>query len=221
VDEFWEAVTSQILIVRQSRNDQHVLVGVDGVDGAGKTTFAGKLLAALNQKVASECIKSVSIDGFHNVREVRHERGKVSPLGFFEDSFDYESLKDRVLNPIRDSNGGSVFIIPGSHDLDADVLITPEALRLAPFSVVIVEGIFLHRDEIRDFFDFTVFLEGPFSESVARMANRDGSNPDSNDSSVYRYVEGQRIYFEKCSPRSRASLVIDNSDLKFPRIVKR
>lgn len=212
-------MTSEILAIRQSNKGQHLLVGIDGVDGAGKTTFAGKLLEALNLKVDSKCTQLVSIDDFHNVREVRHKQGKESPLGFFEDSFDYESLKDRVLIPIRDSNGALVSIIPGSHDLNSDLLITPEALQLEPSSVVIIEGIFLHRDEIRDFFDFTVFLEVPFSESVRRMANRDGSNPDSSHPSVCRYVEGQRIYFERCSPRSRASVLIDNSDLRLPRVV--
>jgi uridine kinase len=165
----------------------------------------------------SKYTQLISIDDFHNVREVRHKQGKESPLGFFEDSFDYKKLKDRVLIPIRDSNGASVSIIPGSHDLNTDLLITPEAVQLEPSSVVVIEGIFLHREEICDFFDFTVFLDVPFSESVRRMASRDGSNPDPNHPSVYRYVEGQRIYFERCNPRNQASLVIDNSGHASPR----
>ena len=220
MDEFWGEVTSKILDIRTLKNGPHVIVGIDGVDGAGKTTFAGKLLEALNLRLDSKLTQLVSIDDFHNVREIRHRQGTESPKGFFEDSFDYDSLKVRVLIPIRDSNGASVSIIPGCHDLNTDLLTTPEALHLEPSSLVIVEGIFLHRDEIRDFFDFTLFLDVPFSESVRRMSNRDGSNSDPNHPSMYRYVEGQRIYFEKCAPQSRASVLIDNSDNESPRVGK-
>ncbi|MEI9907353.1 MAG: AAA family ATPase [Actinomycetota bacterium] len=219
MDGLWKKITSEILALRPSNNGQHLLIGIDGVDGAGKTTFAGQLVEALNLKIDSNCIQLVSIDGFHNVREVRYKRGKDSPLGFFKDSFDYESLKQLVLNPIRKSNGDSVSIVPRCHDLNTDLQVTSENVRLEPSSVVIVEGIFLHRDEIRDYFDFTIFLEVPFAESVRRLSSRDGSIPDPSHPSLNRYVEGQRIYFERCSPRSRASLVIDNSDLKLARIV--
>jgi len=207
MDGSWEDIVLRILDARTSKGRQHFVIGVDGVDGAGKTIF-------------SEYMPLVSIDDFHNVKEVRHSQGKDSPRGFFEDSFDYESLKELVLNPIRNSNGDSVSIVPISHDLNSDLLVTAEKVRLEPSSVVIVEGIFLHRDEIRDYFDFTVFLEVPIAESVRRLSIRDGSNPDPSHPSLNRYVEGQRIYFERCSPRSRASLVIDNSDHYLPRVAR-
>lgn len=219
MNEFWGNITSEISAVRTSKHGQHLVVGVDGVDGAGKTIFARKLLEALNLKIDSSYTRLISVDDFHNVREVRYRQGKDSPIGFFEDSFDYESLKKRVLTPIRDSHGGSVSIIPLSHDLNTDRLITPEQVHLQPSSVVIVEGIFLHRNEIREYFDFTIFLDVPFSESIRRMSQRDGSDPDHNHPTVNRYVQGQRIYFERCAPYSRASVVVDNSDLERPRVI--
>jgi putative protein kinase ArgK-like GTPase of G3E family len=48
VEEFWREVASEILAIRQSSEGKHLLVGIDGVDGASKTTFARKLLEALN-----------------------------------------------------------------------------------------------------------------------------------------------------------------------------
>lgn len=218
MNDFWGNIASEISSTRTSKQGQHLVVGVDGVDGAGKTTFAQKLLEVLHLRIDSANTRLISIDDFHNVREIRHRQGKDSPTGFFEDSFDYESLKKRVLNPIRDSKGGFASIVPGSQDLKTDLLITPEKIRLQPSSVVIVEGIFLHRNEIREYFDFTIFLDVPFSESVLRLSNRDGSNPNPNHPSMNRYVEGQRIYFERCSPLSRASVIIDNSDPELPRV---
>ena len=218
MDDFWGDIVLRIMDARTSKVTQHFVIGVDGVDGAGKTIFARELLQALKIEVASKYMQSISIDDFHNVKEVRHRQGRDSPLGFFEDSFDYESLKKLVLNPIRKSNGDSVSIVPRCHDLNTDLLVTSEKVGLEPSSVVIVEGIFLHRDEIRDYFDFTIFLEVPFTVSVRRLFSRDGSIPDPSHPSLNRYVEGQRIYFERCSPPIRANLVIDNSDHHLPRV---
>ena len=54
-------------------------VGIDGVDGAGKTTLAdrlGQVLEAAGHKI----IRS-SIDGFHNPRAIRYVRGKTRRRG--------------------------------------------------------------------------------------------------------------------------------------------
>lgn len=82
-----------------------------------------------------------------------------------------------------------------------------------------MDGIFLQRDELRSCWDLAVFLDVPFEVSVARMAARDGSNPDPTHPSQARYVEGQRIYLRTCDPRERADVVVDNADLGRPRAV--
>ncbi|MGZ6754483.1 MAG: uridine kinase, partial [Nocardioides sp.] len=59
----------------------------------------------------------------------------------------------------------------------------------APASaVVVVDGLFLHRDELVDAWDFSVFLEVPFDETARRMAVRDGSSPDHRHPRLRRYV---------------------------------
>ena len=78
-------------------------------------------------------------------------------------------------------------------------------------SVVIVEGMFLHRDELHQWWDRSLFLDVPFSVSVRRMAERDGTSPDPGHPSLHRYVEGQRIYLSRCRPADRATHVIDSS----------
>ncbi|MBI3430242.1 MAG: uridine kinase [Actinobacteria bacterium] len=211
-DVAYPGVIPRILAIRSSIKDRHLLIGIDGVDGSGKTTFTEKLMEALSLEIAGEYLQVISIDNFHNTREIRYQQGKTSPIGFFEDSFDYGSLKERVLDPIKNSHGKSVSIIPGSHDLSTDERITPMLVSVEPLSIVIVEGIFLHRDELRGYFDISVFLDLPFHQSVTRMAQRDGSIPDPNHPSVRRYVEGQKIYFKRCAPKVRATLLLDNSD---------
>ncbi|MDQ3155627.1 MAG: uridine kinase [Actinomycetota bacterium] len=159
-------------------------VGIDGVDGAGKTTFADKLGSELRSQ---ECrIQRLRADDFLNPPEVRHRLGRDSPEGFWLDSYDLHALASAVAQPRE--------------------------------AVLIVDGLFLHRDELVDLWDLSVFLDVPFGLSTARVAKRDGTEPDPEHESQRRYVEGQKIYFRECSPLTRATLVIDNSDLERPQL---
>lgn len=95
----------------------------------------------------------------------------------------------------------------------------PAPIQCAADAVVIIEGMFLHRDELVDVWDYSLFLDVPFDETAHRMAIRDGSDPDPEHPSMQRYVGGQRIYFATAQPWDRADLVIDNSALE-PRAIK-
>lgn len=78
----------------------------------------------------------------------------------------------------------------------------------------------MHRDELADRWDYSVFLEVPFAEAVRRMAARDGTHPDPEHESMRRYVVGQRLYLAECEPRRRATLVIENADPDHPVLLR-
>lgn len=71
-----------------------LLVGVDGVDGVGKTTFADELGDALRAR-GREVVRS-SADGFHHPRSVRYRLGRSSPEGFYRDSYNYPPSSTRA-----------------------------------------------------------------------------------------------------------------------------
>jgi Uridine kinase len=107
--------------------------------------------------------------------------------------------------------GGTREFRRAAHALETDTVLDLPAQRAAPGSVVVVDGLFLHRDELVQYWDFSVLLDVPLSVSLARMAARDGSNPYPSHPSVQRYVRAQQIYLQACRPRDRASVVVDNS----------
>ena len=72
--------------------------------------------------------------------------------------------------------------------------------------MLVVDGIFLHRDELVDWWDISVFLDVPFAETFRRMAVRDGCPPDPTDPANARYLEGQRLYLAQCAPQQRADV---------------
>jgi uridine kinase len=191
-------------------------VAIDGTDGAGKTCFATELAHELRRR--DRPVIRASVDGFHHPRAVRYRRGRDSPLGFYEDSYDYAALERELLAPLR--RGGSGWYRPAVHDVDTDVTLERDEDEAPPDATLVLDGIFLHRDELRDTWDYSVFLDVRFAVSIPRGAARDGDDPDPASASNRRYVEGQRIYFARANPQAYAAIVIDNTDLANPRILR-
>lgn len=190
-------------------------VGVDGVDGAGKTVFAGELAAALG--AAGRAVLEVSADDWHQVRALRYARGRQSPEGFWLDSYDYARLRSEVLDPL--GPGGSRRYRSRGHDLVSDEVLSGEWSVAPAAAVLVLDGLFLQRAELEGWLDFVVWLDVPFEETTRRMAVRDGSSADPSDPSMARYVQAQRMYFAQRSPWERADLVVDNTDVEAPFVV--
>jgi uridine kinase len=195
--------------------DRIIRVAVDGVDGAGKTTFADELADAI--RVRQRPVIRASVDGFHNPRAVRYARGRHSPEGFFESSYDYTALKQHLLDPLGPRGCRRYCTAIFDHVADLPVpLVEQEALAS---SVLLFDGIFLHRPELLRCWDASIFLRVDFAVSVARCARRDGSSPDPAAPANRRYVEGQRIYLQSCAPEAQATIIVDNNDLSAPMLV--
>lgn len=189
-------------------------VAIDGVDGAGKTTFAdeiGSLVVAKGRPVIR-----ASVDGFHNPRAVRYRRGRHSPEGFFENSYNYTALKLHLLDPL--SPGGSRRYRRAFFNHLTDDKVAANDLEALPSSILLLDGIFLHRPELLNYWDASIFLRTDFAVSVARCAARDSSSPNPAAPSNRRYVEGQRLYLLSCQPEAKATIVVDYNDLSAPII---
>lgn len=203
------SIAARILELSRPR----LIVAVDGVDGAGKTMFADRLAVVL--RLAGAHIVRASVDGFHNPHSVRYAKGQASPEGFFRDSFDYDAFDRLLLSPFKQ---GASEVRTASFDHRINEPITDAVVEVPVMSILLVDGIFLHRDELSDFWSLSVFLDVPFDVSFARMSIRDRRPADPASKSNRRYFEGQQLYLRRCEPHRRATLVVDNSDFDRPRI---
>lgn len=192
-------------------------VAIDGVDGAGKTTFADELAAHLQQQGRSTI--RASVDGFHAPKSRRYRLGRQSPEGFYRDSYDYEALFRWLLQPL--GSEGSGWYYTAVFDVDLDVPIHQLPLHSKPGDILLIDGLFLHRPELRDVWDSSIFLHVPFGTSVPRGASRGPGfgSPDPLAPSNHRYIEGNRLYFQEAVPWQHAGFRVDNSDLDQPRLL--
>ena len=195
-----------------------IRVAIDGVDGAGKTTLAD----ALAPMVAAQGRPAIraSVDDFHHPRALRYARGRHSPDGFYLDSYDYDSFRKLLLDPLTPAGSGRY--IARSFDLDNDRPFDPVTQQAPPAAALIVDGIFLHRSELRACWDLSIFLKVDFNVSVPRGAQRgpDFGASDPASPPNQRYVGGQKRYLSECEPEQRADIVIGYNDLREPKILK-
>lgn len=202
--------------VRRDYPAGRVVIAVDGVDGVGKSTFADGLADAFAE--VGTAVYRASIDGFHRPRAERYARGRRSPEGFYRDSFDYGTFRRVLIDPFRDGahTAGATGFQLQVFDVARDAPLDAQWVSAPKDAVLIVDGIFLLRPELRRLWDWSLWLEAPLSATFARMALRDGSDPDPDAPSNARYRDGQALYLSEADPRAEASAIVDNSDLAHP-----
>jgi uridine kinase len=195
-----------------------VRVAIDGADASGKTTLAddlGPVIEALGRPVIR-----ASIDGFHHPRAVRRRQGSLSAEGYFQDSFNYPALIEALLQPL--GPGGSGRFRRAVFDFRTDEPVAAALEHASANSVLVFDGVFLLRAELRAHFDFSVFVRADFEVTSRRAEFRDvhlfGSVEEVRHRYQNRYIPGQQLYFRTAQPERWASVIVDNNDPTKPRI---
>ncbi|CUR46000.1 Uridine kinase [Alloalcanivorax xenomutans] len=197
-------------------NSATLRVAIDGVDGAGKSTFADELWVML----CGEGVRIIraSLDGFHNPKIIRYRKGRYSPEGFYHDSYDYEALKRLLLDPLAPAGSGVYTTAVFNHVMDRPVVVSPREANRG--DVLLFDGIFLQRPELRGYWDLSLYLDIRSDTSVSRLQQRD-SGPCSPDHPLNRrYTDGQAFYRQRCHPMEKAHIIVDNNEVDRPFIVK-
>jgi len=193
--------------------DEPYIVVIDGVDAAGKSILAGELAEELRDR--GLLVSEASVDGYHNPRAVRMVRGRDSPEGFYRDSFNLESLKKNLLEPFK--AGGEYRLHMFDYRVDSP---DPSMLyEFKPGTVLVFDGVFSLRPELRGYWDLTIHLSITEEESLRRGIERDpGRKEELSRRYNARYIPGQRLYKAEAKPEEKADISVDNNDPSNPII---
>ena len=195
-----------------------VRVAIDGRTASGKTTLGDELAASLVGQ--GRPVIRTSIDGFHRPRAERYARGRHSAEGYYHDGRDLPAVVALLLAPLGPR--GDRRYRTASFDLDADRPIAQDPRMAAGNAVLIVDGTFLQRPELRDHWDVTLFVRTAAVVAEARGWGRDmdrlGGEAAARDLYAKRYRPAYALYERLCQPETCGDAIIDNDDLVHPRL---
>ena len=174
--------------------DRPVAVGVDGQGGSGKSTFAGELAGIL--PITSRIVQG---DDFYSDIPAG-EKALLGPGEGYEGFFDWRRLNSEVLASIRDR--ASVLHYQ-QYDWDSEAL--GEWFELSMPEVVIVEGIYTLRPELRDAFDVTVFIQASAETRVKRQTSR----AENSRFWIEQWMAAEEFYVANKGPWEWVDFVVD------------
>ena len=170
--------------------NQSFVVGINGIDCAGKTTFAKSVSKYFtHHKIEND---HLDIDNFNN-SAIESETYKA----FVSGSWDEEDL-----------NKYYELIINYSDAIRA----VSESKK--KYSLVILEGIFIYKPQLVDLFDLKIYLDIDISLGRKRFAERRSLKQDNRPFEIYDeiWMLSHIRYESEVHPKRISDLVIDYND---------
>lgn len=186
-------------------------VAVDGIDGSGKSTFAGRLFAGVESAGAQAAL--VRVDDF---RRTLDWNGADEATLYYEQYYALDRL-GAVVQAF--ASGATMLELPGFDGIAGQPL-PARQVSLKPAAVLILEGVFIRRIPFGTAPVDHIYLHTPAAvarrQLVARDTARGRATVEIERRLDRRYVPGQARYHAECDPQQRADLIVDNSDPTAP-----
>lgn len=178
------------------------VIGIDGLGGSGKTTFSIKLQRSLGD------IHLFHLDDFIHPKHIRYDNSMEEWEAYYHKQWRYDYLIEKLLTPLKSGLGINDFI--EFYDKETDQyhfrkITVPAGER------VIFEGVFLQRQELREYFDVVIYLDVHKANRLERILNRDnyiGDESDILNKYDRRYFPAEEMYLKEVEPMRHADKII-------------
>ncbi len=176
-----------------------VLVAISGIDGSGKGTITKKVVDELNTRNLHTV--ALNLDLWHYPTAIRF--GQHNPgEHFYQHAFRWDELFDLLITPLKNHR---------SIDLEVDLLnfiedaYYKERLSYKNVDLILLEGIFILKSDLRHHYDLSFWIECPFETALKRaiLRNQEGL-PEKQLIADYEtiYFPAQRVHFAKDNPQA-------------------
>ncbi|WP_297430102.1 hypothetical protein [Clostridium sp.] len=211
---------SEKLIEQKKTKNNCLIVGIEGQGCCGKSVFADDLKNVLAAKGFKADI--VSIDYFCNKRALRYSNEFSLPKQHYLKNFNYEYFENCILKKAKDL--GHLFIDEYVLNAETDEFDKKLEISLDEQSILIAEGVFLYRNEFKKYYDYSILLQVGEDEQLKRATQRDfaknGSIEVLMNKYLNRYIPAYHLYEELNNPLDFVDLILDNTNVKSPIIIK-
>jgi uridine kinase len=172
-----------------------ILVAIDGRSGTGKSTLASRVAARVGGTVVEG--DDFYAGGADAEWELRSVEEKV------RECIDWRRLKTEALDPLL--AGRSAAWHP--FDFESGVGLAAHTISREPADVIILDGVYSARPELRDIVDLTVLVEVP--DDLARRHRLVGREGQTFMDSWHALWDGaEDYYFTQIRPPSSFDLVV-------------
>jgi phosphoribulokinase len=194
-------VLAAIRAAASSTVGRAVVVGVDGPSGAGKSTLARAIAIELGSRLAV-------IEGDDFYADIDWAvRARFAPAESYSRNFDWQRLHDQVLAPARDGHSSLRY-----QRYDWDNQLMGDWVEITTPAVLIVEGIYTLRPELRDLMDVRIWVDAGRDVRIARQhARHEAYDRDiaARQNAMMKLWEAAEIhYLETYEPRTAADHLI-------------
>lgn len=184
-----------------------VLVAISGIDASGK----GALALSLAQQLQARGLKTalIALDPWHEPQSVRFSSRQPAEH-FYTHAFRWDELFASLILPLKQNR--SVTLTTTLIEIAQDKFYS-HTYRFENVDVILLEGIFLLKRDLRSHYDLAFWVECSFDAALRRavMRNQEGADPwDIVKDYQTIYFPAQRVHFEKDAPLDSADLVYLN-----------
>ena len=179
-----------IRLVAELGSNPCLLVAIDGPGGAGKS------MLAMNLGESCGLISAVQGDHFYTPMAADERAGLTAEEGYNR-YFDWTRMRDQLLEPL--SKGASARYQRYDWGLERLAEWTEQAAE----GIVLVDGVYSFRPELRAFYGYSIFVNSPKAVCVARLRQRGDS-----EESIQMWRAAEDYYLTHTDPASAASIVV-------------
>ncbi|MCK6256315.1 AAA family ATPase [Fictibacillus sp. KIGAM418] len=201
-------ISSIIKKIPKLKTGQRFILGIDGLSRSGKSTLAKDLQHHLIQNEVSHFL--IHIDNHIVERELRYHTGREEWAEYYHLQWDVKELTRSIFSRLKT---GRRLEVP-FYNNDSNTLSLKE-VQLPETCLIIIEGVFLQREEWRPFFDYLVYLDCPKETRFLRESERTQQNIMKFQN---RYWPAEDYYLKTVRPNQQADLVLYNNHMKKPAL---
>ena len=180
-------------LVSELGSNRRLVVALDGPGGAGKSTIARRLRETCN------LISIVHGDDFYAPME-EHARRALTPEHGYMKYFDWVRMRSELLEPLSRGDRARY------QRYDWGINQLAEWIDQPAEGIILIDGVYSFRPELRGFYGYSIFVDTPKGECLARLVKRGDA-----DEWIRRWRAAEDYYLTHIDTASAVSVVVSGA----------
>ncbi|KAA0546860.1 hypothetical protein FZW96_12750 [Bacillus sp. BGMRC 2118] len=184
--------------MNEFERERRYILGIDGLSRAGKTSIVTEIGQYLKER--NQSFHIFHMDELIVQRIDRYNTGHEEWFEYFQLQWNTQWLKDNLFRKLKESRDVLLPFYCNESDTHSN-----RKVILPKTGLIIVEGVFLQRDEWKEFFDFVVYMD---CTREIRFKRESLSTQQNIKKFEERYWKAEDYYLQKIQPLAHADLVL-------------